>query len=186
MSVKHAFLGLLAEGPLHGYELKQSFEERLLPSSPLNYGQVYGSLERLERDGLVEHQVIVQEERPDKKVYRVTAEGLRELDRWLRNPSVPALDLRNETFLKLAVSRRLGDVDTAEVLASERRGSFRRLREVTEARRQAAAEGKGVELLLLLDLAAFRLEAFLKWLERCEELFDQEARRNGNGDAEEA
>jgi len=55
VSVKHAFLGLLAEGPLHGYELKLSFEERLLPSSPLNYGQVYGSLERLERDGLVEH-----------------------------------------------------------------------------------------------------------------------------------
>ena len=162
-------LGLLAWGPLHGYELKAAFETELVPQSTLNFGQVYSSLDRLEREGLVVHEVVSQEERPDKKVFHLTGAGRRELGGWLATPSGLSLDLRNETFLKLAVARRLPGGDPLAVVALERREAFLRLHEVTEARFRADQEEGSLELGLLLDLAALRLEAFVKWLERCEE-----------------
>src|SRR5229473_2665380 len=138
MSIKHAILGLLADGPLHGYELKTAYEENLVPASQLNYGQVYTTLERLGRDGLVAHEVVSQTERPDKKVYALTREGRQQLQEWLTTPSRLDLDLRNETFLKLVLARRLAsgvasaprDIDALEVLAVERRSCFERLHEV--------------------------------------------------------
>src|SRR5438552_2967952 len=111
MSIKYAILGLLADHPLHGYELKAAYEEDLVPSTQLNYGQVYTTLERLARDGLVAHEVVSQAERPDKKVYALTADGRRELQEWLATASRLDLDLRNETFLKLVLSRRLKKSD---------------------------------------------------------------------------
>jgi len=86
MSVKHAILGLLAKGPLHGYELKGGFEE-LAPTTELNVGQVYMTLDRLSRDRLVTYEVVNQAERPDKKVYALTEEGRKELKEWLATPS---------------------------------------------------------------------------------------------------
>lgn len=174
MSVRNALLGLLANGPLHGYELKASFETRLLPESPLNYGQVYASLDRLERDGLVEHEVVVQEEKPDKKVFRITPRGREELDRWLDAPSPPSVEVRNETFLKLAVARVVEGADPRRVVSEERRACFRRLREVTEARVAARTGDSSAAAYLLLELAALRLEAFATWLDRCEEALDAE------------
>jgi DNA-binding PadR family transcriptional regulator len=175
MSVRHALMGLLAqEGPLHGYELKAAFEGDLLPTSSLNFGQVYGSLERLERDGLVAHVVVSQQERPDKKVFRLTDAGRRELEGWLAAPSAVPLDLRNETLLKLAIAARLEGARPAEVIAVERRAAFARLREVTEARVRARADHEPVQLVLVLELAALRLEAFIRWLETCEEAFEIE------------
>src|SRR6266849_4290135 len=115
MSIKHAILGLLADGPLHGYELKTAYEEDLVPATQLNYGQVYTTLERLGRDGLVAHEVVSQTERPDKKVYALTEGGRKELKEWLSTPSTLDLDLRNETFLKLMLARRLEDANPLEV-----------------------------------------------------------------------
>jgi DNA-binding PadR family transcriptional regulator len=177
MSIKYAILGLLADRPLHGYELKAAYEEQLVPATQLNYGQVYTTLERLGRDGLVAHEVVSQVERPDKKVYALTDEGRRQLHDWLATPSPLNLDLRNETFLKLTLSRRLEDVDPLEVLAIERRSGFERLHEVTGARAEADKEGTDLSTILLLDLAVLRLEAFLKWLDRCEEVLKQESTR---------
>src|SRR5207244_162321 len=133
MSIKHAILGLLSKKPLHGYELKAAYEEDLVPATQLNYGQVYTTLERLGRDGLVAHEVVSQTERPDKKVYALTPGGRRELHEWLTTPSRLDLDLRNETFLKLMLARRLEDADPLEVLRVERRACFERLHEVTQA-----------------------------------------------------
>src|SRR6267143_6319311 len=99
MSIKHAILGLLSKKPLHGYELKAAYEQDLVPASQLNYGQVYTTLERLGRDGLVAHEVVSQTERPDKKVYALTDQGRKELHAWLETPARLDLDLRNETFL---------------------------------------------------------------------------------------
>src|SRR5437764_4101463 len=98
MSIKYAMLGLLADRPLHGYELKAAYEAELVPTTQLNYGQVYTTLERLTRDGLVAHEVITQAERPDKKVYALTKEGRKELQAWFAAPAQLDLDLRNETF----------------------------------------------------------------------------------------
>jgi DNA-binding PadR family transcriptional regulator len=119
MSIKYAILGLLADRPLHGYELKAAYEEQLVPAAQLNYGQVYTTLERLRRDGLVAHEVVSQAERPDKKVYALTGAGRKELRAWLASPSCLDLDLRNETFLKLALARRLADADPLGVLDVE-------------------------------------------------------------------
>ena len=176
MSIKHAILGLLADGPLHGYELKTAYEENLVPASQLNYGQVYTTLERLGRDGLVAHEVVSQTERPDKKVYALTAEGRKELHGWLESPARLDLDLRNETFLKLILARRLSDANPLEVLAVERRSCFARLHEVTQTKACAQLERASLQTILLLDLAILRLEAFLKWLEHCEEVLKKECR----------
>ncbi len=174
MSIKHALMGLLAKGPHHGYELKASLEEQVVPLSSLNFGQIYSTLDRLERDGLVTHRLVAQEERPDKKVFALTDAGHRELRAWLRSPSTVPLDLRNETFLKLMLARSLAGLDGAQsaqgVVAAERRASFERLHEVAQMRFRAAEAGTPAEVVLLLDLASLRLEAFLKWLDRCEEV----------------
>jgi DNA-binding PadR family transcriptional regulator len=135
---------------------------------------VYTTLERLARDGLVAHEVVSQSERPDKKVYALTRAGRQELRRWLDTPATLDLDLRNETFLKLVLARRLADADPFAVLAVEHRACFERLHEVAQARARADKEGASVQTVLLLDLALLRLEAFLKWLERCEEILKQE------------
>ena len=177
MSIKHAILGLLSKKPLHGYELKAAYEEDLVPATQLNYGQVYTTLERLGRDGLVGHEVVSQAERPDKKVYALTAAGRKELREWLNTPSQLDLDLRNETFLKLTLARRLPGVDSLDVLAVERRACFERLHEVTQTRARADKEDASLQTRLLLDLAVLRLEAFLKWLERCAEILKKEGKK---------
>jgi len=176
MSIKHAILGLLAEGPAHGYDLKTAFEE-VAPATSLNYGQVYSTLDRLERDELVTPEVVAQAKQPDKKVYALTAAGRRELREWLTTPAGHDLDVRNETFLKIMLARRLPGADPLAVVAVERRAAFERLHEVTAARAEAERQQMGAPRLLLLDLTVLRLEAFLKWLDRCEETLSREAKR---------
>jgi DNA-binding PadR family transcriptional regulator len=148
-----------------------------VPSARLNYGQVYTTLERLANDRLVEHEKVSQSERPDKKVYALTERGRQELRDWLAKPAVLDLDLRNETFLKLILAHQLQGFDPRNVLATERRAAFERLHEVTQARAQAVKEQSSIQTILLLDLAMLRLEAFVKWLDRCEEFLKKEKKR---------
>jgi DNA-binding PadR family transcriptional regulator len=171
----------LAGGPLHGYDLKAAYEGELVPESSLNFGQVYTNLDRLHRDGLVSEQVVVQSERPDRKVYSLTEAGRRELDVWLGSPTHLDRDLRNESFLKIAVARRLARLGTEpaspapqQILAAERRECLERLHEVAGHLADAEKEGAALETRLLLELAVLRLDAFHKWLERCEELLGQQ------------
>jgi DNA-binding PadR family transcriptional regulator len=174
LSIKHAILGLLASKPLHGYELKSGFEE-MVPTDELNVGQVYTTLDRLSRDSLVTYEVVNQPERPDKKVYALTEDGRKELKEWLVTPSTLDLNLRNETFLKIMLARRLRWANPLKVIAVERRASFERLHEV-EQTRERARQGAALHTLLLLDLAALRLEAFLKWLDHCEDALSREGK----------
>jgi DNA-binding PadR family transcriptional regulator len=138
---------------------------------------VYTTLERLAGEGLLGHEVVSQAERPDKKVYALTRAGRKELRDWLAAPTRLDLDLRNETFLKLMLARRLPDADPLKVLAVERRAAFERLHEVAQARAKVEREGEALQTVLLLDLAALRLEAFLKWLEHCEKVLEKEGKR---------
>lgn len=165
MSVRQALLGLLAGGARHGYELRAEYEGRLVPRGRLNIGQVYTTLERLERDGLVRHQRVVGGR--DKKVYALTPAGQAELEGWLSEPTAIRLDLRNEVFLKILLARRIDGADPVAVVERERRAAFERLQETTQAR--ARARDVSLEDELLLDLAVLRLQAFLKWLDGCEE-----------------
>ncbi len=122
----------------------------------------------------MEHDVVSQQERPDKKVFALTAEGRRQLESWMDTPSVVNLDLRNETCLKLMLARRLAQVDVFEVLKVEKRACLARLHELTHTRARASEDGEAVQTVLLLDLAVRRLEAFMKWLENCDEVLRHE------------
>ena len=122
----------------------------------------------------VDHDVVSQQERPDKKVYALTKQGREQLRTWLDTPTALNLDIRNETFLKLMLARRLKQVEPLEVLKVEKRACFAQLHEVTQARAKAKAEGEPLQTTLLLDLAVLRLEAFMKWLENCDELVREE------------
>jgi DNA-binding PadR family transcriptional regulator len=134
-------------------------------------------LDRLSRDQCVTYEVVNQAERPDKKVYALTEIGRKELREWLATPSGMDLNLRNETFLKLMLARRLRGADPIKVIAVERRASFERLHEALAAKARAEQELASLQTVLLLDLAALRLEAFLKWLDHCEEALKKEAKR---------
>jgi DNA-binding PadR family transcriptional regulator len=191
LSIKYAILGLLADGPLHGYGLKAAYEGELVPGAALNIGQVYPALNRLQAEGHVTAEVVSQSERPDRKVYTLTDAGRRELEAWLGSPSRPDLDLRNETFLKLMLAWRLSraarghpgtagrngarpaaavTADPMQVLDAERRACRERLHEVSDHRARAEAGGAAPATLLLLDLAVLRLNAFRQWLDHCEEM----------------
>src|SRR5829696_7374715 len=103
--MRFPLLALLANGPAHGYELKQAMEQQfgsVLP--PLNAGQVYTTLSRLERDGLVDDDAVAQDGRPNKRVYRLTDAGRAELGDWVRN-STPATRLKDDFFIKLILAR---------------------------------------------------------------------------------
>jgi DNA-binding PadR family transcriptional regulator len=174
LSIKHAILGLLANGPLHGYGLKSAYESELVPNTTLNIGQVYPALDKLEEAGHVIAEKVAQTERPDRKVYTLTEAGRRELESWLSSPSRQDVDLRNETFLKLMLAWRLsqsgGGTGPLKILEAERRSCLERLHELTAQRAQAEKDG-AVAALLLLDLAISRLSAFTQWLDRAEEVF---------------
>ena len=141
-------------------------------------GQVYTTLDRLQRDGLVRHRLVSQAERPDKKVYELTEPGREELLGWIRTPTVPDLDLRNETYMKLMVSRMVRAGEPRKVIARERRASMDQLSEIEGARKQARTDGEDLGTRLLLDLAALRLDAFLKWLDGCEKALESEEARS--------
>jgi DNA-binding PadR family transcriptional regulator len=174
VSLKYAILGLLIEGPRHGYELKTLYDDALMPSAKLNFGQVYPTLDRLRRDGCVEQDVVSQDDRPDRKVYSLTEAGRKQVQDWLATPTELNLEVRDETLLKLMVARRLTQADPLGVVRIERRACFARLHEITQARARAKEDGGPLQTILLLDLAILRLEAFMTWLENCDELLRKE------------
>src|ERR1700746_4047908 len=120
MSVRHALLALLSEGPKYGLQLRQEFEARTGEVWPLNVGQVYTTLQRLERDGLVVSDGMVEEDGPQKS-FRVTPDGEEELDRWLRTPPDLSSPPRDELVIKVLIALRLPGVDVHDVVQAHRR-----------------------------------------------------------------
>ncbi len=102
MSVRHALLALLSEGPKYGLQLRHEFEERTGEVWPLNVGQVYTTLQRLERDGLIESDG--EEEAGPQKSFRLTTAGGAELDTWLRTPPDLSSPPRDELVIKVLVA----------------------------------------------------------------------------------
>jgi DNA-binding PadR family transcriptional regulator len=166
--MRHPFLALLASGPAHGYELKQALEERFgstLP--PLNAGQVYTTLARLERDGLVRGADVPDDSR-QKRVYELTDAGREELDRWVATPT-PATRLRDEFFLKLVLAAQAGVADPRLLIERQRREYLQALRDLAGMSSNGNVAGS-----LLVEGAALHLEADLRWLDLCEERMIQE------------
>lgn len=169
-SVKYALLGLLADRPRHGYDLKGAFEGLMGGSWELNIGQVYSTLSRLERDGFVTSELVPQDLVPDRKVYALTEVGRKELEAWLTEPADGPVRLKNEVYVKLAVGDLLGD-DPAELLAGQRARYLQRLSELSTL---ADDEELDDRTRLLVEGARLHVEADLRWLDLCEARLTEE------------
>jgi len=160
MSVPYALLALLSEGPKFGLRLQSEFESRTGEVWPLNVGQVYTTLQRLERDGLVESDD--GEGSRSQKRYRITDAGERDLADWLRTPPELVPPPRDELVIKVLVALQIPGADVHEILQVHRRHVIEVMQRYT--RIKAAAEGD-VALALVADAELFRLESIVRWLD---------------------
>jgi len=160
MSVPHALLALLSQGPKYGLRLQSEFESRTGDVWPLNVGQVYTTLQRLERDGLVE--ATGEGERSQKR-YRITSAGERELSQWLGNPPDLVPPPRDELVIKVLVALQVPGIDVHELLQVHRRRVIETMQRYTQVK--AAAGEDDVPLALVVDAELFRLEAIVRWLD---------------------
>lgn len=167
MSVKHSLLALLTHGPQYGYQLRADFEESTGGTWPLNIGQVYTTLERLTRDGLVEDR---GDDGEGHRIYALTAAGRTEVATWFRTPLAPTTPPRNELAIKLAIAVTTAEVDVREVIQAQRTATLKSLQEYTRAKRSVPADAGGADLagLLVLDSLIFSAEAEARWLDHCE------------------
>jgi DNA-binding PadR family transcriptional regulator len=160
VSVPHALLALLSEGPKYGLRLQSEFESRTGEVWPLNVGQVYTTLQRLERDGLVESDGDGERSR---KRYRITPAGSEELAGWLRTPPGLVPPPRDELLIKVLVALQIPGVDVHEILQVHRRHAIEVMQRYTRIKAQAAEDD--VALALVADAELFRLEAIVRWLD---------------------
>jgi DNA-binding PadR family transcriptional regulator len=174
MSLKYGILGLLAEGPLHGYEVRNRFESLLGGSWDVNTGQIYTTLQRRERDQLVE----APGQRGDrgKLAYRLTEAGRQELQEWLTRPETEPQQLREAIYVKLLLSTRLANGHLDELLAAQRHVYMQRLKDLSELEERARRDGRE-DLVLLFMGGILHTEADLKWTDACAEEMRQTKRK---------
>lgn len=163
--LRHALLGLLARQPRHGYELKNALEQALGGNWEINFGQIYTTLSRLERDGLVTV-VADEQDKRGKKTYTLTAPGQTELETWLNQPVEKTRRLKDEFFVKLVVRHLAGYGDTLAMIASQRQAYMQRLRDLTALADQVEDDPF---VALLIEGAILHLQADLRWLDLCDE-----------------
>lgn len=166
MSVAPTLLGLLQAGPRHGYDLKRAYDARFGHGRPLHYGQVYSTLARLLRNGLVE----VEHEPgdgPDRKRYAITEAGVADVAAWLARPEAPKPYLQSTLYTKVVLALLTGH-DAADVLDTQRSEHLRLMRELTRRK----SEGDLADQLVC-DHALFHLEADIRWLEVTAARLDQ-------------
>src|SRR5262245_61270956 len=163
MSVRHALLALPSEGPKYGLQLRQEFEARTGEVWPLNVGQVYTTLQRLERDGLGASNGV--DEGP-KKGYRITGGATRELMDWLQTPPDGVQPPRDELLIKVLVAVQVPAVEVHDVIQVHRRHLVELMQRYTAVK--AAAAEDDVALALVVDAELFRLEGAVRWLDSAE------------------
>ena len=163
---QEAVLAMLAKEPSHGYQLRARLRQALGPlGEAMNDGQVYVTLTRLEKAGLVTaEQSAGRPERPDRKMYELTAAGQQRVAEWLAEVSWPKPDLA-EFHLKLIAAAAAGLADPLAIVDAQRRELLRRLR---DAQRAALDKPQARPAGLLLEGIVLRLQADLRWLETCE------------------
>ncbi|HYG60176.1 MAG TPA: PadR family transcriptional regulator [Symbiobacteriaceae bacterium] len=169
LAVKHGILGILAGRPCHGYELKTAFDGLTGGLWELNIGQIYSTLERMLKEGLV---CLEESDEPgeDRKAYGVTPAGLQELDDWLQRPPLKPRPMRDELLVRLGIlAERSPDVAMVQ-LAEQRRMYHGQMAELTRRKIGLSRLDRRNRLLqeLALDAALLHAEADLKWLETCE------------------
>ena len=163
MSTAHVLMGLLAGGPRHGYDLKRSHDQRLPQAKPLAYGQVYATLGRLERDGLVAPAAHDRDGGPDRTSYRLTERGEAALADWLATIEPPAPYVTSTLFAKVVVAVLVSGVDSArDYLVAQRTAHADRLRELTAVKSDPSASLGDV---VAADYAIVHLDADLRWVQ---------------------
>lgn len=162
--LRYVLMGLLARGPAHGYELRAAVADMFGGTWDLNVGQVYTTLSRLERSGLVESERVAQDTFPDRRVCSLTEAGTEALFDWLVEP-VDDMALKQDIFGKVLLHCLLDAGDPVAFIRRQRQRCLELL-----ARLSALESDEGTEPLtgLLLEGASFHVEADLRWLDRCE------------------
>ncbi|GAA1981284.1 PadR family transcriptional regulator [Amycolatopsis minnesotensis] len=159
MSVSHTLLALLEPGPRHGYDLKRAYDEQFGHDRPLAYGQVYSTLSRLLRNGMVEVAGVESGEGPERKRYTITGAGVTDVETWLRTPESPEPYLQNTLYTKVVLALLSGRSAT-EVLDAQRSEHLKVMRALTKRKIDGDLADQ-----LICDHALFHLEADLRWLE---------------------
>lgn len=167
MSVKHSLLALLSEGPRYGAALRSTFEERTGGTWPLNVGQVYTTLGRLERDGLVVREGACAGDEDTATIrYAATPAGLAEVGRWWAEPVDRASAPRQELAIKLALAVTVSGVDIPALVQAQRHATMAHLQELTRLKRAEAEPA--LAWGLVLENLIFTAEAELRWLDHVE------------------
>jgi DNA-binding PadR family transcriptional regulator len=164
MSVKHGLLALLERGPMYGYQLRTAFEESTGGTWPLNIGQVYTTLARLERDGLVSP---LPEGEVGQRPYQITDTGRADLAVWFATPISRTDRPRDELAIKLALALTTPGVDVRTVVQTQRTATMRTLQEYTRLKARADRPSD-LSWRLVLDAMLFQAEAEIRWLDHCE------------------
>lgn len=170
--MKYLFLSLLSQAPTHGYDLLQTYADLFSAAlPPLNAGQIYTTLSRLERDGFVSKVDIEQEGKPDKRVYELTDDGLQALLVWFAEP-LSGPRIKDNFYLKLIGARISGLVNPHQLIAGQRQQYLQTLHDLNAL----VLKPEMIEdpsKLLLVQGAILHLKADLEWLDLCEEAFSQ-------------
>ncbi len=173
MSVRHAILGLLTQRPRHGYELRAAFEA--LVGGEENWdvkpAQIYATLTRLEKGGMVAEETIEQDAGPEKRIYAITPAGRQTLQAWFAD-GIPPEHQRDEFFIKLMVGLVSGEASPFQIIQIQRTHLYRELHAVTVQRTRLDPK-RELARILLLDKAAMHLEADLRWLDMIEGRLDE-------------
>ncbi|MEU9047329.1 MULTISPECIES: PadR family transcriptional regulator [unclassified Kitasatospora] len=159
MSIGHTLLGLLESGPSHGYDLKRAFDEKFGHDRPLHYGQVYSTMARLLKNGLVEVDGVEAGDGPERKRYAITDAGVTDVTQWLTTPEKPESYLQSTLYTKVVLAL-LSGRSAAELLDIQRSEHLRLMRILTDRKLRGDLADK-----LVCDHALFHLEADLRWLE---------------------
>jgi DNA-binding PadR family transcriptional regulator len=168
MAIRHGLLALLDEGPAYGYQLKAAFEERTGGTWPLNIGQVYTTLSRAERDGLVAQLDVGDDGRV---VYEITDAGRHEVAQWFASPVRRDAPARDELTIKLAVAVTAPGVEVASIVQTQRSETMRTLQALTRLKIDAADRpdpDSDTAWHLVLERLIFDAEAEARWLDHVE------------------
>ncbi len=167
MGVKHGLLAVLDRRSMHGYDLRRELETELGPAWAVNYGQIYSTLERLVRDGLVvQSETVSSSEAPDRKLYTVTPAGRAELRRWFLTPVSGSATGRDELYAKVVLGLS-SDIDVEQVVQAQRKEELRRIGSLTKLKDTLDPDLE-LPAVLELDLAILKTETSIKWLDVAE------------------
>ena len=166
MTVRNALLALLEQGPMYGYQLRAEFERRTGATWPLNVGQVYTTLARLERDGYVAG---TGADDDGHVMYVATAAGREEVAAWFTTPVARTQPPRDELAIKLALAVTVPGVDVGAVIQQQRSATMAGLQDYTRLKRGAKGLADAdLAWGLVLDSLVFAAEAEIRWLDHCE------------------